>query len=357
MRMIFGSRKFALTCTQLRCWATVALQSKHQHRRLQSCSCTCWSSWCSICRSCRHTPLWSRKPQSSSLALAPWSRTLVKNIRHVCEHICDYSLWGCCTSNMEFKAVLRQLCLLMLEEHSSQSLVWAMSSWSKEQVCKWDIENDSSTYRPGQTQSNTTNAAFLPSRPPRPSIWESSQTSLGSPGNDNRYQVKRRWRITNANSQSDIWYVTSHASALSADEQSAIPEIRWWITPESFCIQPTQSARQPSPSLSPPLCCHHWASLCGRGRSQAYQGAPQYPWPIQLMINDKRKCHVAQHLVFNQSHMLTYSQIFLPMISAVSFLSTNIWTLIMAALSAKSGRTKARSLSMFLWHSDWLGNK
>ena len=218
--------------------------------------------------------------------------------------------------------------------------------------CQWFV------YVPAwPTQSNTTNAAFLPSRPPRPSIWESSQTSLGSPGNDNRYQVKRRWRITNANSQSDIWYVTSHASALSADEQSAIPEIRWWITPESFCIQPTQSARQPSPSLSPPLCCHHWASLCGRGRSQAYQGAPQYPWPIQLMINDKRKCHVAQHLVFNQSHMLTYSQILLPMISAVSFLSTNIWTSIMAALSAKSGRTKARSLSMFLWHSDWLGNK
>ena len=119
MRMIFGSRKFALTCTQLRCWATVALQSKHQLRHWQSCSCTCWSSWCSICRSCRHTPLWYCKPQSSSLALAPWSRTLVKNIRHVCEHICDYSLWGCCTSNMEFKAVLRQLCLLIFCSRST----------------------------------------------------------------------------------------------------------------------------------------------------------------------------------------------------------------------------------------------
>ena len=96
--MIFGSRKFALTCTQLRCWATVALQSKHQLRR-----------WLQA-----HSSLVSQaSEQLSSIG------SVVKNIRHVCEHICDYPLWGCCTSNMEFKAVLRQLCLLIFCSRST----------------------------------------------------------------------------------------------------------------------------------------------------------------------------------------------------------------------------------------------
>ena len=237
---------------------------------------------------------------------------------------------------------------ILLKELSSQSLVWATSSWSKEQVCNWDIENDLSTYQPGQPRAipqmpHSCRHAHLvlasgraPTRP-----WEVLATIIDiKKKEEEKSPMQTVSRISGMSLPMPAHLVLmSSLQSLRSDDE---------LLQKSVCIQPTQSSRQPSPSLSPPLCCHHWASQCGRGRSQAYQEAPPYPWPIQLMIhiNDKYICNIAQQLVFNQSHSLTYSQILLPMISAVSFLSTNIWTLIMAALSAKSGRTKARSLSM-----------
>ena len=94
----------------MKCWAAVAWQARHQLQCLQSCSCTCCCSLCSICTGCRHIPLWSHRPRYSFPALAPWSRTLVKNIKRWCIQARAHSLCGFSTSNRAFIAALWQVC-------------------------------------------------------------------------------------------------------------------------------------------------------------------------------------------------------------------------------------------------------
>ena len=68
-----------------------------------------------------------------------------------------------------------------------------------------------------------TDAALLPSRPPLPNIWDSSQESLGSPDQLQKYHQCNSIELTNAHSDPDIWQVAAHACTFGADEQPAVP--------------------------------------------------------------------------------------------------------------------------------------
>ena len=113
----------------------------------------------------------------------------------------------------------------------------------------------------------------------------------------------------------------------------------------------TQSLGLSSLSPSPPWCCRHSTSRCWRVWVMAYQGTPPSPWPTQLVIS---MINVNMMQIFTESYFSSHNNILLPMMSAVSFLSTKICTLILAILSAMSGKRKARSLSMFLWKHNWM---
>ena len=67
-----------------------------------------------------------------------------------------------------------------------------------------------------------TNAALLPSRPPLPNIWDSSQESLGSPDQLQRYQCNSI-ELTNAHSDPDVWQVAAHSCTFGADGQPTVP--------------------------------------------------------------------------------------------------------------------------------------
>ena len=88
-----------------------------------------------------------------------------------------------------FKFALRQLCLLTFCSRCTppKALFDLLVKGTSLQMRYWKWL----VYVPAwPTQRNTTNAAFSPPRPPRPSIWESSHTSLEIPGNDKRCKKK-----------------------------------------------------------------------------------------------------------------------------------------------------------------------
>ena len=70
--------------------------------------------------------------------------------------------------------------------------------------------------------SRMTKAAFWPSRPPRPNIWDSSQASLGSPKQVQIIEATQM-ELTNAHSEPYVRHVAAHASTFGTNEKPAVP--------------------------------------------------------------------------------------------------------------------------------------
>ena len=114
----------------------------------------------------------------------------------------------------------------------------------------------------------------------------------------------------------------------------------------------TQLPRQPKPAPSSRVCCHQLTTeLFNRRRVKA--GKPK--WPSLLLcpgcwwgwMQPSKMMHIIWS--FLTDWLLRISSLDLtPMVSAVSFLSTNTCTLILALLSASKGKTKLSTRSMFL---------
>ena len=111
----------------------------------------------------------------------------------------------------------------------------------------------------------------------------------------------------------------------------------------------TQLPRQPKHAPSPRVCCHHWAFQLKRRKA----GKPKRPSLLLCpgcwwgWMQPSKMMHIIWS--FLTDWLLRISSLDLtPMVSAVSFLSTNTCTLILALLSASKGKTKLSTRSMFL---------
>ena len=66
-----------------------------------------------------------------------------------------------------------------------------------------------------------TKAAFLPSRPPRPNIWDNSQAFFGSPKQVQIIEATQK--LTNAHSDPYVRQVAAHSSTIRRNEKPAVP--------------------------------------------------------------------------------------------------------------------------------------
>ena len=111
----------------------------------------------------------------------------------------------------------------------------------------------------------------------------------------------------------------------------------------------TQLPRQPKHAPSPLVCCHHSFSI----EDASKQGSPSDPAFSFAQDAGEGECNrqkwCTSFEVFLTDWLLQISSLDLtPMMSAVSFLSTNTCTFILALLSASKGKTKLSTRSMFL---------
>ena len=108
---------------------------------------------------------------------------------------------------MAFKAALRQLCLLTFCSRSFLPKA-LFEPRPPDQRNMFAIEISKMiclhTSLANPEQYHKCRILELPSRPPCPSIWESSHTSLGSPGNNNRYHVKKKSPMQTVNRISGV---------------------------------------------------------------------------------------------------------------------------------------------------------
>ena len=98
----------------------------------RSCMCTCCSSQCSICTSCRHKPYQAGRLRCSSSPWAPRSRTLVRNI----ERSFDVGLSSLTVRILHFEKIIDGLPLAplvfhsLLQKNSAQCLARTTATWS-----------------------------------------------------------------------------------------------------------------------------------------------------------------------------------------------------------------------------------
>ena len=196
-----------------------------------------------------------------------------------------------------------------------------------------------------------TNAAWSPFRPPRPACWLNSQVSLGRPGQflfntldpDTSYPYQC-WRWERCQGRR-IPYL--HTWCWWADGRSLGRKMRilqMWLAR----ILPSCQGSQNTLLF---LVCVVTTELFNRRRVKA--GKPK--WPSLLLcpgcwwgwMQPSKMMHIIWS--FLTDWLLRISSLDLtPMVSAVSFLSTNTCTLILALLSASKGKTKLSTRSMFL---------
>ena len=106
----------------------------------------------------------------------------------------------------------------------------------------------------------------------------------------------------------------------------------------------TQLPRQPKHAPFPRVCFHHWAF---QSKTRQSREAQETQPAGEGECNRQKWCTSFE--VFLTDWLLRISSLDLtPMVSAVSFLSTNTCTLILALLSASKGKTKLSTRSMFL---------